>query len=331
METELSQVEMIRDAARTIVRELGFMRSTLAGTELSASAVHALLEIDLQGATTAAHLVQVLGLDKSSVSRLIGRLMATGELEETGSAVDARVKELKLSSTGKKLVQQIHRFGREQVEGALGSLSPSQRHTVEQGLTTYAQALTARHKLDTFDRTNTIQISSGYQPGLIGRIAEMHASFYSRHVSFGQFFESKVASGVAEFAGRCSEPVNGIWVATQNGRIVGSVAVDGQDLGKNQAHLRWFILDDECRGEGVGRKLLSEAMAFCEQQKFSAVQLWTLKGLDVARKLYESFGFEMVCEKQGQQWGSVVTEQQFTRHLHARTVEPFARLGASIG
>ncbi|CEJ67258.1 Protein export cytoplasm protein SecA ATPase RNA helicase (TC 3.A.5.1.1) [Citrobacter pasteurii] len=43
--------------------------------------------------------------------------------------------------------------------------------------------------------------------------------------------------------------------------------------------MRWFILDDGCRGSGLGRKLIQEAMNFCEEQKFSAVQLWTFHNL----------------------------------------------------
>ena len=38
-------VEGIRDASRRMVRELGFLKPTLAGTALSASAVHAIVEI----------------------------------------------------------------------------------------------------------------------------------------------------------------------------------------------------------------------------------------------------------------------------------------------
>nr|WP_256818260.1 GNAT family N-acetyltransferase [Klebsiella pneumoniae] len=67
-------------------------------------------------------------------------------------------------------------------------------------------------------------------------------------------------------------------------KIVGSLAIDGEDLGQQEAHLRWFILDDSCRGSGIGRRLLSEAMAFCDSRQFSSVQLWTFKGLDAARK-----------------------------------------------
>ncbi|WPH96169.1 GNAT family N-acetyltransferase [Klebsiella pneumoniae] len=44
----------------------------------------------------------------------------------------------------------------------------------------------------------------------------------------------------------------------REGKIVGSLAIDGEDLGQQEAHLRWFILDDSCRGTGIGRRLLSE-------------------------------------------------------------------------
>ncbi|MCS5980905.1 GNAT family N-acetyltransferase [Klebsiella pneumoniae subsp. pneumoniae] len=67
-------------------------------------------------------------------------------------------------------------------------------------------------------------------------------------------------------------------MAIREGKIVGSLAIDGEDLGQQEAHLRWFILDDSCRGTGIGRRLLSEAMAFCDSRQFSAVQLWTFKG-----------------------------------------------------
>jgi hypothetical protein len=40
-----------------------------------------------------------------------------------------------------------------------------------------------------------LKIVQGYIPGMIGRIAEMHGSYYSREHNFGRFFEAKVASG----------------------------------------------------------------------------------------------------------------------------------------
>ncbi|MBI1772590.1 MAG: GNAT family N-acetyltransferase, partial [Burkholderiales bacterium] len=79
------------------------------------------------------------------------------------------------------------------------------------------------------------------------------------------------------------------------------------------AHLRWFIVDDELRGGGIGRRLLKEAISFCEQQQFSEIQLWTFKGLDAARRLYEEAGFVLLEELPGRQWGEEVVEQRFSR------------------
>lgn len=114
------------------------------------------------------------------------------------------------------------------------------------------------------DLTARIDIVTGYRPGMIGRITQMHGEYYAKHYEFGHFFESKVACGLAEFSARLEKPENRVWLAVQGEQIVGSVAIDGEDLGNNEAHLRWFILDDSCRGSGVGRRLLNEAMAFCD-------------------------------------------------------------------
>ncbi|WP_431831886.1 bifunctional helix-turn-helix transcriptional regulator/GNAT family N-acetyltransferase [Achromobacter mucicolens] len=313
MQMPANSIDEIRSASRTIVRELGFMRPTLAGTAYSASAVHALLEIDAQGGLAAAHLVTALGLEKSSVSRMLAKLIAAGDIVESASAEDARLKQLTLTAQGKALVKRIHAYGRNQVTSAMAHLNPSQQQAVAQGLSEYARALKASRGAPTAAARDTVHIVPGYRPGLVGRVAEMHAAFYSRHSGFGQFFESQVATGIAEFAGRLGEPCNGVWTAIQNDRIVGSIAIDGQDLGNRQAHLRWFILDDGCRGSGTGRKLIEAALDFCDRFGFSECQLWTFKGLDAARKLYESVGFKLVHEEDGHQWGSIVTEQQFTR------------------
>lgn len=53
-------VEPIRDASRRLVRELGFMRDTLAGTGLPRSAVHALIEIGRNGALPSTSLCEAL-------------------------------------------------------------------------------------------------------------------------------------------------------------------------------------------------------------------------------------------------------------------------------
>ena len=220
-------VEQIRRASRTMVRELGFMQPTLAGTAYSASAVHALMEIAGRETMTAAELVQVLGLEKSSVSRMLAKLLQAGEIAEGAAGRDARSKSLGLTAKGLRTVAQIHAFGQRQVTTALASLTLAQQQGVAQGLAAYAGALQALHSGDATRPASDVAIRFGYRPGLVGRVEEMHGAFYARHSGFGQFFESQVASGVAEFAGRLEQPRNVIWSAVHGERIVGSLAIDG--------------------------------------------------------------------------------------------------------
>ncbi len=65
------------------------------------------------------------------------------------------------------------------------------------------------------------------------------------------------------------------------------------------------------RGTGVGNALLAAAVGFCRARRYDRVHLWTFEGLDAARHLYEKFGFRLVHEQRGTQWGSGVTEQRF--------------------
>jgi GNAT superfamily N-acetyltransferase len=261
---------------------------------------------------TAAELVELLGLEKSSVSRMVRKLIGAGELEEVLNEADARSKHLRLTAQGVNTLRSIDRFATQQVETAMSHLTEEQRRTVREGIAHYAVALRA-HRLGTeLSSAAQLDIARGYRPGIIGRIVQMHADYYARHSAFGQPFESLVASDMAELMGRLHNPRNEVWVALEGERIVGSIAIDGEGEG-GEAILRCFILDDCARGKGAGRRLLAEAIQFCDQWKFPATRLWTFQGLDAARRLYEDFGFRLEHEQEGQQWGRRVMEQCFVR------------------
>ena len=165
----------------------------------------------------------------------------------------------------------------------------------------------------------TPEIIHGYQPGAIGRIAELHASFYHRHAGFGLQFESKVASELADFLGRHDEARDRLWLVVADGRIEGSIVIDGIHAGEEGAHLRWFILSDRLRGSGIGNGLVADAVEFCRMRHYRRAYLWTFEGLDAARHLYEKHGFRLALQQRGAQWGSEVNEQRFELRLPALT------------
>jgi GNAT superfamily N-acetyltransferase len=161
------------------------------------------------------------------------------------------------------------------------------------------------HPMDTFET------ATGYVPGLIGRVAQLHAQYYAEHWNFGYFFEAKVATEFSGFISNFNETRDCVWSLSVNGNIEGSITIHGSSKNLNVAHLRWFILSDSLRGKGVGNYLMKQALSFCKQKEYEKVYLWTFQGLDPARHLYEKYGFRLVEERSGSQWGSIVIEQRF--------------------
>lgn len=152
---------------------------------------------------------------------------------------------------------------------------------------------------------------AGYVPGAIGRVAELHAAYYSKAWDFGLYFEAKVATELSEFLRRFDPGRDGFWTANRGGCVEGSIAIDGTRGDTEGAHLRWFILSDALRGQGLGNRLMREAVSFCREREYSRVFLWTFQGLDPARHLYEKFGFRLAQEIEGEQWGKRVLEQRY--------------------
>jgi GNAT superfamily N-acetyltransferase len=162
---------------------------------------------------------------------------------------------------------------------------------------------------------SNVKIISGYIPGAIGRVAELHGIYYSRHWDFGLFFESKVAVELSEFLSRIDKTRDGFWVAADQTRIAGSVTIDGIEGKTKGSRLRWFIVDPEMHGRGIGRLLMNEAVSFCKAANHTKIYLTTFAGLDPARHLYESFGFVLFEEWEDTHWGKPVMAQKFELDL----------------
>ena len=158
---------------------------------------------------------------------------------------------------------------------------------------------------------SAIRIARGYIPGSIGRVAELHGAYYHEHWKFGLFFEARVAVELSEFLKRYDESRDGFWTVLVDGRVEGSIAIDGIHAESEGAHLRWFIVSDLLRGKGAGNQLIDTAVGFCRNRGYGKISMWTFEGLGAARHLYEKAGFRLVEEHKGTQWGTEVNEQRF--------------------
>ena len=80
---------------------------------------------------TAIQLAEFLHLEKSSVSRMVRKLIEAGELKETTDPIDARSKQLALTTKGRRTLAALHDFGRRQV---LRRAQPSERIRTADGV-----------------------------------------------------------------------------------------------------------------------------------------------------------------------------------------------------
>ena len=156
-------------------------------------------------------------------------------------------------------------------------------------------------------------VRTDIRPGDIGYLIYLHGVLYAREYGLDHTFEGYVAAGLGEFAKCYDKSRDRLWLAEEGGRIVGSIAIVG-GVGE-VAQLRWFLVDPEARGVGLGRRLLQEAVEFCRDSGFKSVFLWTLEELNRAAHLYEQAGFRRTEQKTHEIWGRLRTEDRYDLSL----------------
>lgn len=155
---------------------------------------------------------------------------------------------------------------------------------------------------------DSISIRTELQPGDIGYVTFMHGNLYHQEYGYGLQFESYVAKGLCEFYAQYNPERNRIWACEHNGRMIGFLLL--MDRG-SAAQLRYFLIEPQYRGIGLGAKLLNLYMDFLRQCGYKESYLWTTHELDTAAFLYKRLGFKLTEEKESTSFGKRVREQRY--------------------
>src|SRR4051794_36829387 len=130
-----------------------------------------------------------------------------------------------------------------------------------------------------------LEIRTDLRPGDLGAIVHLHGVTYGREQGWDATFEEYVVAPLAGFVTRAA-PRERIWVAGYDGALAGCIAF--VEASPGMAQIRWFLVAPACRGAGLGRRLLREAVSFCHQSGYSGIVLWTERSLTVAGQLYRA-------------------------------------------
>jgi GNAT superfamily N-acetyltransferase len=139
----------------------------------------------------------------------------------------------------------------------------------------------------------SVELRRGYEPGLIGRVGELHGRYYARTWGVGAAFEIMMLRDLCDFI-ELYDPDRDIVLSAYIGELlIGSISILGGKSGAGDAQLRFFLVDPKYHGLGAGRALLNGALEWCRERGFSRVFLWTVDHLPQSRQLYEKAGFRV--------------------------------------
>jgi GNAT superfamily N-acetyltransferase len=155
---------------------------------------------------------------------------------------------------------------------------------------------------------NDISIRTELRPGDLGYAIYLHGALYSKEYGYGVQFESYVAKGLCEFYERYDPKRNRVWVCEHNDRMIGFLLL--MDRGK-AAQLRYFLIEPDYRGIGLGSKLLNLYMDFLHECGYQESYLWTTHELSTAASLYKRLGFQLTEGKESTAFGKPLTEQRY--------------------
>ncbi|WP_019636510.1 GNAT family N-acetyltransferase [Paenibacillus fonticola] len=122
-------------------------------------------------------------------------------------------------------------------------------------------------------------------------IVEAHCRIYQQEYKFDDSFTEFITSSINHFLKNKDDSKENIWFVDQEGILKGSIGI--VKVSDEIAQLRWFLIEPDQRGKGLGNQLIHEAISFCKDNHYKTIILWTNQSLHAARKLYEKNGFKV--------------------------------------
>jgi peptidyl-dipeptidase Dcp len=154
-----------------------------------------------------------------------------------------------------------------------------------------------------------IRIRHELRPGDMGYIIYLHGLLYGTEYGYVIQFETYVAAGLLKFYKNYDPLKDRVWICEHNNRIIGFLLLMHRK--GNTAQLRYFLIDPEYRGIGLGKKLMEEYMDFLHSCQYRSSYLWTTQELTAAASLYKRYGFKLTEEKESNAFGKSLKEQRY--------------------
>ena len=154
-----------------------------------------------------------------------------------------------------------------------------------------------------------ITIRTILEPGDLGYIMYRHGKFYGEVYHYGIAFETYVGLGLYDFYKNYDSALDRVWLAEHHDKVIGSLVLMHRE--NNAAQLRYFLVEPDYQGMGLGNKLINLFMDFLRHSQYVSCYLWTTHELHEAAMLYTRNGFLLTAEKESTAFGKALKEQRY--------------------
>ena len=292
MERHAERIEAVRRFSRFYTKRIGLLRDGILETPYSLPQARVIYELAHHEAATASLLADELALDPGYLSRLLRRLEARGLVRKRRSEEDRRKFVLSLTGDGRSAFELLDSASRRQIDQLLAELDEPARERVVSAMDAVRRAFGDEEPEPAGAPPFLLR---PHRPGDMGWIVQRHGELYAAEQGWDESFEAWCAEIAAAFLRRYDPAHERSWIAERAGERVGCVLLARRSADVGQ--LRLLLVEPSARGLGIGGRLVSECVSHARHVGYRRMMLFTVRGLDSARRLYEAEGFRLVHEE----------------------------------
>jgi GNAT superfamily N-acetyltransferase len=163
---------------------------------------------------------------------------------------------------------------------------------------------------------DSITIRTIILPGDLGYVIHRHGKLYAEEYNYGVAFEMYVAKGICDFYESYDPEKDRAWIFEYKNILIGFILLEHRN--NDTAQLRYFFVEKEYRGIGLGKKLMQLFTDFLTERGYTECYLWTTHELETAAALYTKHGFMLSEEKDSAAFGKKLKERKYTLKINTK-------------
>ena len=302
------RVDEVRRFNRFYTKRIGVLAENFLRSPFTLAEGRVLFELANREAPSPSDVAAALELDPGYLSRILRRFERGGLVTRVASPTDGRRTILSLTPAGRAAYAPLNEASHDEIAALLAPLPDDRQERVLEAMATIAAALAAQEAA-------TDVVLRDPEVGDYGWVIERHGVRYGTEYGFDAHMEGYVSEVIGAYVANFQPQRDRCWIAERNGARCGCIFAVHDDGDATVARLRLLLTEPSVRGQGLGRRLVRECIAFARAAGYRKMLLWTHSILTAARAIYAGEGFVMIATESNDLWGPHLTSETWELNL----------------